>query len=244
MFKAYYFNMSLHYTIFVVSVILLAILDGSQTACTPHLPWEPVAFENFDPAEADPDGNITCFGDSYDLELPLQAHWNPNTVSMQSLCARTQYGGGPPGQNIAGWCEIPPRSRGYLHPSDPGTIAFDASPSAQANTQFQNPRVMLGCLYRCFCSNGVEELSLQSLSLQPKTYRSTNLFGIHTATPEVDSETAYQVTIDVVDDFFEPQEQHMGPPQQPDHPGVLVVTVLTQTQVELQAGNIREGETI
>ena len=90
----------------------------------------------------------------------------------------------------------------------------------------------------------MEEVSLQSLSLQPKTYRSTNLFGIHTATPELESETAYQVKIDVVDDFFEPQEQYMGPPQQPDHPGLLVVTVLTQTQVELQAGNIIEGEII
>ena len=242
MFQAYYSNMSLHYTIFVVFVILLVILDGSQTAYTPHLLGEPVAAENFDPAEADPVGNITCLGDSYDLELPLQAHWNPNTVSMQSLCAKTQYGGGPPGQNIAGWCEIPPRSRGYLHPSNPGTIAFDASPGAQANAQLQNPRVMLGCLYRCFCSNGVEELSLQRLSLQPKTYRSTDIFGIHTATPEVDSDTAYQVKIDVVDDFFVPQEQHMGPPQQPAHPGVVVATVYTQTQVELQAGNPRELE--
>ena len=103
---------------------------------------------------------------------------------------------------------------------------------------------MLGCLYRCFCSNGVEELSLQSLWLQAKTFRSTDIFGIHTATPEVDSETAYQSKIDVVDDLFEPQEEHMGPPQQPNHPGVLIATVLTQTQVELQAGNITESETI
>ena len=231
MFQAYYSNMSHHYIIFVVFFILLAILDGSQTAYTQPLPWEPAAAENFDPAEADPYGNITCLGDSYDLELPTQAHWNPNTVSMQSLCAKTQYGGGPPGQNIAGWCDIP--YRGYLHP---GTIRFDASPGAQANAQLQNPRVMLGCLYRCFCSNGVEELSLQ-----PKTYRSTGFSGRHITTLEVDSDTAYQVKIDVVDDFFVPQEQHMGPPQQPDHPGVLVATVSTQTQVVRQVGFLEVG---
>ena len=230
--------MSLHHTISVVFVILLAMLDGSQTAYTPPAPGKPVAAENFDPAEADPNGNITCLGDSYDLELPLQAHWNPNTVSMQSLCAKTQYGGGPPGQNIAGWCEKPARRRSTL-PPDPGTIAFDASPGAQANAQLQNPRVMLGCLYRCFCSNGVEELSLQGLSLQPKTYRSTDILR-----REVDSELAYQVKIDVVDDFFVPQEQHMGPPQQLDHPDVLVATVLRQTQVQLQAGNPTELDII
>ena len=124
MFQAYHSSKSLHYTISMVLAILLAILDGSQTAYT--VPAEnstayavPVenfdfakadtaAADNFDPAEADPTGNITCLGDSYDLELPTQAHWNPNTVSMQSLCAKTQYGGGPPGQNIAGWYETAP----------------------------------------------------------------------------------------------------------------------------------------
>ena len=109
MFQAYYSNMSFHYTISMVLAILLAILDGSQTAYTVPaenstayaVPVEnfdfakaadTVAAENFDPAEADPTGNITCLGDSYDLELPTQAHWNPNTVSMQSLCAKTHYG--------------------------------------------------------------------------------------------------------------------------------------------------------
>ena len=75
----------------MVLAILLAILDGSQTAYT--VPAESstayavpvenfdfakaadtVAAENFDPAEADPTGNITCLGESYDLELPTQAH--------------------------------------------------------------------------------------------------------------------------------------------------------------------------
>ena len=88
---------------------------------------------------------------------------------------------------------------------------------------------MLGCLYRCFCNYGVEDFPLQLLSLQPKTYRSTDIFRIHLATPEVDSDRAYQLKIDVVDDFFVPQEQHMGLSQQPDHPGVLVQNVYTQT---------------
>ena len=90
---------------------------------------------------------------------------------------------------------------------------------------------MLGCLYRCFCSYGGEKFSLQLLSLQPKTYRSTDVFGIHLPTREVDSDRAYQVKIDIVDDLFIPRAQHMGPPQQPDHPGVLVQDVYTQTQV-------------
>ena len=59
MLQAYHSNMSLYCTIFMVFVILLAILNGSQTAYTPHLPWEPVAAENFDLAEADLSGNIT-----------------------------------------------------------------------------------------------------------------------------------------------------------------------------------------
>ena len=51
---------------------------------------------------ADPTNNIMRVGDKYDLDLPIRAGFNPNNVSMQQLCAETQFGGGPPGQHIGG----------------------------------------------------------------------------------------------------------------------------------------------
>ncbi|KAF6234114.1 hypothetical protein HO173_007533 [Letharia columbiana] len=64
--------------------------------------------DNLDPANADPTNNITCVGDKYDLDLPISAGFNPNTVSMQQLCAKTQFGGGPPGQHVGGWMPMGP----------------------------------------------------------------------------------------------------------------------------------------
>ena len=218
-------------------VVLLANSDTSLGAYVSPTPFARPGIENFDPAEADPDGNITCVGNTYDLELPTQSHWNPNTVSLQSLCTKTQYGGGPPGQNVAGWCwsASPPRSptspRGYFE----GEVVFDLSHGALANTQLANPRVLLGCTYRCFCSNG-----LSDLSIQPKTTRNINSrTGAQYPLGLTYADHAYLVSIDIVDDFIVPQTQHMG---QPGAPGVLAAKVFTATQVETQVGDVTSFE--
>ncbi|MCJ1278707.1 hypothetical protein MMC21_006524 [Puttea exsequens] len=157
----------------------------------------PHATENFDPAEANPKGNITCLGDSYDVELPAQPHFNPNVVTMQQLCAKPQYGGGSRGQHLGGWCYIPGRPasspQGYFE----GIVAFDRSIGAEPIHALQTPRVLLGCYYKCFCNYGVDDRSVQ-----PKTTRATpGLFA---------SRRTWEVKIDVVDDFTVPAAQHLG----------------------------------
>ena len=71
-----------------INVYLTAKRYGSvaSPAYNPRHPYETV---NFDPAEADPTGNLTCVGDSYDLELLVFPDFNPNKVSVQKTVCQT-----------------------------------------------------------------------------------------------------------------------------------------------------------
>lgn len=134
--------------------------------------------DNLDPANADPTNNITCVGDRYDLDLPISAGLNPNTVSMQQLCAKTQFGGGPPGQHVGGWCQWGRYSN---------QVVFDLSAAAQINPVLANPRIMLGCSYRCFCN-----YNLGPNAAQPKAVPNTNVW---------ESDQTYELQVEIVDDF-------------------------------------------
>ena len=156
-------------------------------------PFNPNQQENFDPAEANPKGNITCLGDEYDLALPTWDGFNPNGISMQKLCAKTQYGGGPANQNVGGFC--------YYFNSTPSNprLTFDPSPEAQASTVLSNPRVLLGCAYRCFCNYGIN-----NTSIQPKT--NPGVYKYHLA-----SNDTYYLQIDINDETMPPFYQKKGP---------------------------------
>ena len=149
--------------------------------------------ENFDPQKADASGKITCFGTKFDLELPLQQGWNPNDRSYQQICAKPQYGGGPVGQHVGGWCS--PAESG-------GVVAFDDDEEAKINTQLFNPRVLLGCRYRCFCSSAVADPAVQPKPDEPPV----DLLQVH----PMDSALTYQISLDVNNDFTMPMWQHRG----------------------------------
>ena len=109
----------------------------------------PPSTENFNPAEANPEFNITCVGDHSNIQLPIvnrmmPTEFDPNEFSMQQLCAKPQYGGGERFQHIGGYCL--PQTRGH------GLIAFDRSPEAATCLLLSNPRVQLECRTRCQCN--------------------------------------------------------------------------------------------
>ena len=174
-------------------VIVWLFMNLAGTVAAVFDPFDPYQQENFDPALADPKGNVTCFGESYDLKLPSWDGLNPNELSMQELCAKTQYGGAPPGQNIGAYCY-------YLNSTDPcPRIMFDPTPEAQANIHFANPRVLLGCAYRCFCNYGLDNTNIQPIE-HP---------GIHDF--HMASDETYMLQIDVNDETEPPFYTKQGP---------------------------------
>ncbi|KAI9679860.1 MAG: hypothetical protein M1817_004874 [Caeruleum heppii] len=86
------------------SLLLLGLLSSASAVFDPSNP--PIR-ENFDPAEADPIGNITCTGPLPPWPLPNfpDDDWDPNTFTLQELCAKPQYGGRAKDQHLAGFCE-------------------------------------------------------------------------------------------------------------------------------------------
>ena len=176
--------------------------------------------ENFDPQEADPRRNISCVGDSYDFKLPLLDGFNPNGLSMQTICAKPQYGGGGRYQHAGAYCYYPiERTRNETSSTDSqsdvesgssessdfqlpqtlqwmlrGKIVFDNHPGSQTSHQLQNPRVMQACLYRCFCN-----YELDDVSNQPQSN--------HFAVRDFPSAHGYQLEIDVNNDFTTPYDQ-------------------------------------
>ena len=64
-----------------------------------------------------------------------------------------------------------------------------------------NPRVLLGCLYRCFCNVGINDVSIQP------QYRAED--GIPPVLKTRSSYT-YELQIDMPDDFTVPEGDHTG----------------------------------
>ena len=158
-------------------------------------PAQPHQTENFDPAEADPRSNISCFGDNYAIDLPMVGGFNPNLVSMQQLCVKPQYEGGQVNQHVGGWC-APTYSRGQ---GSQRKVVFDQSPGAHTNGVLSHPRILIGCLLRCYCHTGPTAQITQPLD--------TNS-GLQNTYQQ--SAATYEIKIDVVDDFDVLMEEHMG----------------------------------
>jgi len=138
--------------------------------------------DNLVPANAEPSLSITCVGDSYAYNLPVSAGFDTSHITMQQLCAKTQFNGGQPGQHIGGWCDY---SR--YHPK----VVFDLTAPAQVNPVLANPRVMTACQYRCFCNYGLGANAIQPTG--PVALEATWR-----------SDQTYEMTVDVLKDFDEP----------------------------------------
>jgi len=179
----------------MVAPLLILIGFYSLAVSAVYDPSHPYHTENFNPAEADPLGNITCLGDRYAIDLPVVAGFNPNLVTMHKLCAKTQYNGGLPGQHVGGWCAPTTSSRGPRR-----RPAFDQSPGAQTNLELSKPRVLLGCFLRCYCNSAATDLTIQPINTDEA------LFHYYYR----QSTSTYEIKIDVVDDFDMPMAQHMG----------------------------------
>ncbi|KAI9680095.1 MAG: hypothetical protein M1817_005111 [Caeruleum heppii] len=111
------------------SILLsLFVLFELIYAVAVYNPSSPHYTENFDPAEADPLGNITCVGPLPPWPLPVQPTFDPNTFTLQQLCAKPQYGGQARGQHLGAYCLD---NDSMLEGSLPGSIGFDDSPGAQ-----------------------------------------------------------------------------------------------------------------
>ena len=191
------------------SLVFLLLFVGHCIIAAPSFdPYAPQPTEeNFDPAEADPRNNITCLGNNPDLQLPILNGFDPNQVTMQKLCAKPQYNGGPPGEHAGGYCIDPP----YTYHI--GEVAFDMSPAAQANDQLQNPRVLLACIYRCFCNYRLQDTSIQPKSNWPsfRTYLQQSRYS-------------YELQLDINNDFSTPRAQKMGKRGQTSVIGAAVIS--------------------
>ncbi|KAI9676480.1 MAG: hypothetical protein M1817_000638 [Caeruleum heppii] len=186
---------------FGLASLLLMIVDLTLAEYDPSTPHR---VENFDPAEADPAGRLTCLGPlpPWPLPVPLEGDWDPNSFTLQELCAKPQYGGRGPDQHLGGYCPrypfraYPPNySRGLEK-----AIAFDDSPGAQTARSLANPRTLIYCRSRCFCSYGLDDTTIQPRFV-----------------PHLDAEylqypasKTYQIMIDEVDDFRVAPQSHRG----------------------------------
>lgn len=130
--------------------------------------------------------------------------FNLNLLSMQQICALPQYGG-MPDQHIGGWCD----ARSNQQMGD-WRLSFDISPASGANRLLANPRVMLACSYRCWCSRGRYHPSWDQPRVEPEI-------------SETEEHKAHAITIDVVSDFFEPWQDHLDPsPQETIDQGEII----------------------
>ena len=100
--------------------------------------------ENFDPAESNPEGQLYCIG-TPEYKMPRFPGFDPNTMTMDKLCKKPQYGGNPRGKHVGGYC--------YGN----GLVLFDNSPEAETHPGLSNPRFWVECMYRCFCDYSMWE---------------------------------------------------------------------------------------
>ncbi|KAI9669453.1 MAG: hypothetical protein M1817_004678 [Caeruleum heppii] len=149
---------------------------------------QPSMVENFDPAAANDEASITCLGPLPPFELPRFPNWDPNTFTLQQICAKPQYGGRARGQHIGGFC-------GDL---DLLSVTFDASSGADRSDVLANPRLESFCRSRCYCDYWMDEEQIE--------LGSTGNWAIldHPAA------LTYQIKLDVEDDYRVERGHHMG----------------------------------
>ncbi|KAI9681334.1 MAG: hypothetical protein M1817_002617 [Caeruleum heppii] len=166
-------------------------------------PKKPHTEENFDPAEADPLHNITCVGPLPPFPLPRFDNWDPNTFTLQELCAKPQYGGRAPDQHLGYFC---------LHPGFwSRAVVASINPTARVSLRLSNPRLMLYCRTRCFCNSPIVRLPQEPptpiQNLDDPNAPPYPVSDYYRADAEDVSAETYQIEIDVYDDF---PEQHVN----------------------------------
>lgn len=67
-------------------ILLCASANQAKAAYNDRLGY---TVENFGPAEADLEGNMTCLGDKYTIDLPAVDGFNSNEVTMQQIVCKT-----------------------------------------------------------------------------------------------------------------------------------------------------------
>ena len=147
---------------------------------------------------------INCIGNAYDLALPMIGFLNPNSLTMQQLCAGPASGGYPdPKIRLNGWCE---KSSDHLNAQEARVVFEDEEIHGGSLDSFtpltlKKERILLGCQYRCYCTEdrAGQRIQPRESTLYPNPVR------------QVSPEQAYQVKIDVVDDFAVTSKDHHGP---------------------------------
>ena len=114
---------------------------------------------------------------------------------------------------------------------------------AQVNVALANPRILLGCFYRCFCSHGV-----QDTSIEPKRMPIPYQDGMAQTIQRRSRET-YELQIDAPDDWYQGQFNFQISPDNPTHSkrgslgAQLVETVrpTTETEITLHHRQLNHG---
>jgi hypothetical protein len=180
--------------------------------------------ENFEPFRADPQHSITCKGRRPGWPLPVfDNEWDPNLDpdnddALQTICAKPQYGGRPPGpqgpRGIPGYCArslsiiesfadfrsgVTPETRAARVAATPGAYHIDPSTKANVNRgqrSLRNARLELYCARRCWCT-----------TWQGQTIRAYPYDRAAMPLPDVGPAGAggYMVTIDGYDDYANPR---------------------------------------
>ncbi|KAI9671155.1 MAG: hypothetical protein M1817_003662 [Caeruleum heppii] len=149
----------------------------------------PHVIENFDPAEANPRGHIFCAGPLPDFSLPQLSDFDPRALTLQELCAKPQYGGRARLQHVSAYCAD----------DRTGMVAFDLSHGAEARYSLMNPRLLLYCRTRCWCSYGRRDTSRRPMRA-PQWHRTTWR----------PAHGQYQITLDIYDDWLRRLRDHTG----------------------------------
>ena len=163
---------------------------------------------------------ITCLGGP-SQPLPSQPvsslpTYDPNTRTLQSLCAQPPNGGGP--LNIGGFCNNAPSP---TEPDISGSIVFTMhlispkppTPDSFSFLRLQVHRLRAECLLRCFCTYANSTVGSnvvavpRNLQPQPK-YRAhdDSFLSRYPMRPTIPSQQTSQLTVDQHDDYPDPNQ--------------------------------------
>ncbi|KAI9675009.1 MAG: hypothetical protein M1817_001415 [Caeruleum heppii] len=202
-------------------LLLIYVCIGIDPVVAAYNPNQPHTIENFDPAEANPAGKITCLGPLPPWPLPSISDYDANTFTLQELCAKPQYGGRAPYQHLGGFCftrreaSAPIGSRQF--------VAFDFSDGAKISDLLWNPRSVLYCRSRCYCDAHALDRSVQPY-IVPDIFR----------TAWKEAFRGYAVKIDVPDDY-----SMFAPPHRNEHEGFIKTTSVWRATEVQPAPNVR-----
>ena len=203
----------------------------------------PPQVENFDPAEANLQARLKCADIAPEQRLPVFGDFNPGVRTMQQLCVKPQFGGGPIGQHAGGFCIVPTGS-----PFEVIKIAFDTTAAAQTHPQLSNPRFQFECMQKCWCTYSRLHPNIPILQQPdpPALYPQMFFSDVdHPATAPPDQ--TYRITLDIHDDYAVPQANHQGRPN--DQQGnpvapvryINILSKVSQIQTAIRAKQDRDA---